>query len=317
MKNNPYVKNLKTAVFDIETMGLFPSHDMLVLGGIYSVSEDRMFQFFCEDSSMERETVANIIASLAEFDVIITYNGDSFDWPFLRKRAEKNGCAYQSELFHSVDLYRWLKTYWPQAKNMPSLRQKAVEEALGFSDHRTDEVSGSDCVDLYKRYLHSKDTAAKEALLLHNHDDVLQLNKIANSLTFLPFHKIASEQGFFLKEKNSKIIVQTVSLTGNAINVSALTRKALLPISIYDEGYRLEYDSENGKINLTILCRKRDHSLFVDLRELPVSILDFSPLPGYHNDFLVVAEDGVPLHRELNNLAGAILKSVFKEELPL
>jgi uncharacterized protein len=313
MKNNPYVKNLKTAVFDIETMGLFPTRDMLVLGGIYSVNDEKMFQFFCENPLQEPEVIEKIITALAGYDAIITYNGDSFDWPFLRRRAEINGVPYNPAPLYSIDLFRWLKMYWPQAKNMPSLRQKAVEEALGLADHRDDEINGNECVMLYKQYMQTKDPYARETLLLHNHDDVLQLDKISNSLHFLPFHKIASEQGFLIKEDRSRIKIEKVFLTENILTVSAATHKGLLPISIYDEGYHLEYDSDSGKIDLAVVCRREDGYLFADLRELPVSVQDFSGLPGFHNEFLLMEENRSILYREINSLAGLILKSIFKE----
>lgn len=103
----------------------------------------------------------------------------------------------------------------------------------------------------------------------------------------------------------------------NALIVSASTQKELLPISIYDEGYHLEYDSGSGKIDLAVLCRKKDGYLFADLRELPVRAADFEGLAGFHNEFLLVEENRSILYREANSLAGLVLKNIFKEGAPL
>jgi uncharacterized protein YprB with RNaseH-like and TPR domain len=45
MKNNPYFNNLNTAVFDIETTGLTPYRDNLILGGIYSFAENSVLLY--------------------------------------------------------------------------------------------------------------------------------------------------------------------------------------------------------------------------------------------------------------------------------
>ena len=132
MIDNPYFKNLNTAVFDIETTGLAAYRDPLIVGGLYSFNDNTVLQFFCEDLNAERETIMNTAEKLSHFDTVITYNGISFDHPFLLRRAKEKNVILPESLYHAVDIYKWLRIYWPQAKRMQNLRQKSVEEALGL-----------------------------------------------------------------------------------------------------------------------------------------------------------------------------------------
>lgn len=53
---------------------------------------------------------------------------------------------------------------------------------MGLSDSRKDSISGAESVELYLEYKKCQDQSLKEKLekkiLLHNHDDLLQLYKL-------------------------------------------------------------------------------------------------------------------------------------------
>ena len=177
MFNNAYLKDLNTTVFDIETTGLFHSRDCIINAGFCSSMGD-VWQNFSEDPADEKRVVSEALERILQADAVITYNGDTFDLPFLLRRAQKYGLCERLPLLWSVDLYRWLKKYWPAAVSMKSMSQKSVEEAMGLADRRDDEIPGGDCIPLYNYYLQTKDTKAKDTILLHNADDVRQLARI-------------------------------------------------------------------------------------------------------------------------------------------
>ena len=197
MFNNAYLKELNTTVFDIETTGLFHSRDCISNAGLYS-PDGEVWQNFTEDPADEKRVVEEALEMIAQADAVVTYNGDTFDLPFLLRRAQKYGLCDRLPLLWSVDLYRWLKRYWPGAASMKSMSQKSVEEAFGLAPDRTDEIPGGDCIPLYNYYLQTKDEKAKDTILLHNADDVRQLARIASKCTFLPYHDIAFREGFRL-----------------------------------------------------------------------------------------------------------------------
>ena len=210
MFNSYYLKDLNTTVFDIETTGLFHSKDCIINAGFCSPMGD-VWQNFTEDPTDEKRVVEEALERICAADAVVTYNGDTFDLPFLQRRAVKYGLCERLPLLWSVDLYRWLKKYWPVAPSMKSMSQKSVEEAMGLAPKRSDEIPGGDCIPLYNYYLQTKDDSAKQTILLHNADDVRQLARIAWKCTFLPYHDIAMREGFLFKAGQRKILTKGCS----------------------------------------------------------------------------------------------------------
>ena len=304
MKYNPYCKNLRTRVFDIETTGLYPQHDRIISASFCNPDGSDLLQFFCDAPQNEDILIEQILDELSKCDAVITYNGNMFDIPFVLTRAKHDKVAEELPLFWSIDVYRWLKAYWPQAKKMESLRQKAVEEALGLSDNRTDEIGGGECISLYADYVNWNNEKAKELILLHNGDDVRQLARISQSLSFLPYHQIAYEKGFMA----GNILINEFKLLKNKLSVKAKMQKALMPIDIYDDQYHLEYDSQSGDINLDIFFQTANNCKFVDITKIFKDLNLFKSLPGYKEGFLILSDEKGILYKECNILASEIVK---------
>lgn len=157
--------------FDIETTGLSPEHAEIFLIGALSLSRNgaQLHQFFAEKQSEEREILEAFFSFAESYDLLLHFNGRRFDLPFIRKRCEILGIANRLSEKEDRDLYQRLKPY-RNLLQMESFRQKDVEELVGYP--RTDEMSGSEMVALYKEYLASPSEAKAHFLLLHNADDV-------------------------------------------------------------------------------------------------------------------------------------------------
>ena len=312
MFNNVYLKDLNTTVFDIETTGLFHSRDCIINAGFCSSMGD-VWQNFTEDPADEKRVVAEALERIAEADAVVTYNGDTFDLPFLLRRAQKYGLCEKLPLLWSVDLYRWLKKYWPLAPSMKSLSQKSVEEAMGLSDKRDDEIPGGDCIPLYNYYLQTKDENAKQTILLHNADDVRQLARIAWKCSFLPYHTIAFREGFLFKAGGQKILAKGSEFKKNALVTQAKLASGLIPVSAYEDQYHLEYDMFTGKALLEIFPSQEQQFLYADLEKIPGASEACKKLPGFHSGYLVLAENGEPDYRSCNALAKAVLSAYFAD----
>ena len=312
MFNNVYLKDLNTTVFDIETTGLFHSRDCIINAGFCSNMGD-VWQNYTEDPADEKRVVAEALERVAEADAVVTYNGDTFDLPFLLRRAQKYGLCEKLPLLWSVDLYRWLKKYWPLAPSMKSLSQKSVEEAMGLSDKRDDEIPGGDCIPLYNYYLQTKDENAKQTILLHNADDVRQLARIAWKCSFLPYHTIAFREGFLFKAGGQKILAKGSEFKKNALVTQAKLASGLIPVSAYEDQYHLEYDMFTGKALLEIFPSREQQFLYADLEKIPGASEACKKLPGFHSGYLVLAENGEPDYRSCNALAKAVLSAYFAD----
>ena len=317
MKSNPYFNTLNMAVFDIETTGLMPYRDQIILGGIYSFAENSTVQFFCEDPSLEQETLKKISAALSEYDGIITYNGTTFDFPFLFRRLKENNLPLPELIYQSIDLYKWLKTYWPQADQMQSMRQKDIEYALGISPQRTDAINGSECIPLYNQYIETKDKQAKDAILLHNKDDILQLKRIAEALIFLPYHKIAYEQGFVVKVGQLKMVLLHTSLKKSTLTVSGKTQKHMKDAHIFKEPYHFQYNAESGAFELSMTCHVDGGIIYIDTREFPVDASSYAELSGFFQSFLILKDGDKIFYYETNQLIRELLINIVTEDLQL
>jgi len=311
MKYNQYCKQLNTKVFDIETTGLYPVHDRVISASFCNTDGSDLKQFFCDAPQNEDILIEQIIAEIEKCDALITYNGAMFDIPFVIQRAKQNHVADHLSLFWSIDLYRWLKSYWPAAKTMESLRQKAVEEALGLSDKRTDEIGGGECISLYANYVNWNDEQAKDLILLHNGDDVRQLGKIADSLSFLPYHQICFEKGFLLRSGAARIRIDSLKLLKNKLSVKAQTISGMIPTDIYNDSYHLEYDTVGGQIILDINTQSKGEYQFVNIENIFKDLSAFLPLAGYQSGYLMLSGPQGVSYRECNCLASELLKIYF------
>ena len=101
-----YLSDMRLGVFDIETLGLYPKQNPMILAGIMAVKEDgtcQVRQLFAENSKPEEEhfLLAELEQELSQFDCILTFNGKRFDIPYVRERAARLGFSdYRSEPFN-------------------------------------------------------------------------------------------------------------------------------------------------------------------------------------------------------------------------
>ena len=87
-----YFHNMRIGVFDIETMGLSPEHSPLILSGMLTVEPDGrclVTQHFAESYDDEVLILETLRRDFDNVDFLLTYNGKSFDLPFIEKRADK------------------------------------------------------------------------------------------------------------------------------------------------------------------------------------------------------------------------------------
>lgn len=106
----------KVAVFDIETSNLNADFGIVLCGVIYDITNDKMYIYRWDETndfkegkySSDREVVVKIRDCLESFDIIVGYNSQRFDIPFLRTRL----LNHQERMIDSVrhiDLYYYVK----------------------------------------------------------------------------------------------------------------------------------------------------------------------------------------------------------------
>jgi len=87
-----YFDDLKLGVIDIETTGLNPERSSFILGGLVvpDAKGKKAIQLLSESKDEETALIRSYLFELKDLDVLVSYNGDHFDLPFLTRRIRNN-----------------------------------------------------------------------------------------------------------------------------------------------------------------------------------------------------------------------------------
>lgn len=172
--------------YDIETTGLSASRGMVYLIGMTYKKKDSCYeilQFFAYNATDEKELVLEFFDKIQRFDILVSFNGDNFDIPFLKKRAEYLGLPGNILNYEAVslDIYRKIRRYC-SILGMENARQKTIEKFVGII--REDTISGKELIKVYRDYLIKREERMRDILLLHNFEDVSGLPALAGMLSY-------------------------------------------------------------------------------------------------------------------------------------
>lgn len=175
--------NERILFFDIETTGFSPkTTNLYLIGCIYFENNQPVLkQWFAENTSDEPEILRNFFDFMKDYKLLIHYNGNGFDIPYLIKKCEFYNLPHSFENIESLDLYKSVLPYKKLLK-LDSLKQKSIETFLDIQ--RTDLYSGGELISIYYEYLKNKNEKLYETLLLHNQDDLRGLIKILPVLSY-------------------------------------------------------------------------------------------------------------------------------------
>ncbi len=174
-------------LFDIETTGLSPARDTVYCIGCGYLQEGnvRVELFFAQNPDEEAEVLEAFFALAETHPVWITFNGTTFDLPFLRNRASAaSQAAAFPETGSHIDLYREARAL-RDLLELPSYRQKSIERFLGID--REDIYTGGELIEFYKRYSNDPDPDLLEPILLHNREDVIGMFDLLGIMAYGQF----------------------------------------------------------------------------------------------------------------------------------
>ena len=173
---------------DIETTGLSPKNSVCYLIGLayYKDTSFECTQFFADTPGDEHVILQEFLSYISRFKAVVTYNGDTFDIPYIISRCKCNSLSTESVFpMEHIDLYKTARQVNSLLK-LDNLKQKSIENYLGID--RDDVYSGGELIDTYKEYIIKyklkEDTFAElSRLLLHNREDVCALPEICGILS--------------------------------------------------------------------------------------------------------------------------------------
>lgn len=189
--------------FDIETTGFSGDYSSLYLIGCtwYESGTWNLIQWFADSRESESELLHAFFRFLKRFRILIHFNGDGFDIPYLLKRCQHFGFSYDFSDIESVDIYKKIRPY-RKLLGLDSMKQKAIEQFLRVS--RTDRYSGGQLIEVYQDYLVTHEQFLYDLLMLHNEDDLKGMPVILPILNYPDFlehpFRLAHQQ--ILEEKD-------------------------------------------------------------------------------------------------------------------
>lgn len=163
------------AFIDTETSGLAGgSGTFAFLVGAGAITDEGFVadQFFMREPAEEPSLLEALTAWLADFDVLVTYNGRSFDIPLLETRYRLARMKPPFARLRHVDLLHGARRLWRLALERCRLRDLEVH-VLGFT--REGDVGGALIPRIYSEYLRTGNAAQLTGVFEHNALDILSL----------------------------------------------------------------------------------------------------------------------------------------------
>jgi uncharacterized protein YprB with RNaseH-like and TPR domain len=172
------------AYLDIETTGLSIGRNALTVVGVYDGRRKRSF--------VQGENLEDLPAALQRAKLLVTFNGSSFDLPFLRKAFPRMALDH----IH-VDLVHPLR----RLGFMGGLKSIEAELGIARSDE-TAELRGFDAVRLWNAHVEGDDDAL-DLLLEYNMQDVANLEPLAE-FAYAALRCLRRDRGFVTADRYPK-----------------------------------------------------------------------------------------------------------------
>lgn len=163
---------------DLETCGL-GSNPVFLAGTMHWNGEDFVLrQYFARHYGEEPALLEAVNEQAKGFGWLVTFNGKSFDAPFLMNRALTHGVSMTLPSLH-LDLLHVARRHWKL--ELPDCRLQTLEYHV-CRRRRTGDVPGSEVPGLYHDYVKNGDPWRLVPVFHHNLLDVTTMAEILHAL---------------------------------------------------------------------------------------------------------------------------------------
>lgn len=171
----------KILFFDIETTGLSANTSHVYLIGIAHYVEHswKLIQFFAQSFQDELLILKSFLSYTKDFSYLVSYNGETFDIPYLQALCKKYYLDEDLQHLQSVDIYKHIRPY---KKYLPVENLKQVSVEALFDIRREGDFSGGELIHTYHQYLKNQAEDLFDLILKHNFYDLQGLLHIAQLL---------------------------------------------------------------------------------------------------------------------------------------
>ncbi|WP_394023326.1 ribonuclease H-like domain-containing protein [Anaerococcus martiniensis] len=286
--------NKDQIILDIETTGLDPLRDNLVLLGfiVFEGEKSYIIQYFAEDN-FEEERLLKIYLKMTTDKTIITYNGDKFDIPFLNIRLDKYGLE---PIFPATkDIYKTISSH-RKYFTFESMRLMDMEKHIGIfrNDPSRYKVISKLTEDIKKR-------DKPRPIMIHNENDLIATEKLANINDYFTRELSTNLDGYIINLKS-------VWINNDICQIILESTKTLTESYFSSNNYELRTSSNTIEINIQILYGRFDekHTGFVTLNTFNFeneSLMTVDP------NLLIIRENYLYNYKNILNLSKKIIEN--------
>ncbi len=163
---------------DIETLGL-KDVPLILIGVAEITGEDvEINQYLLRNLHEENAVLEAFLAHLNDESVYVTFNGQTFDVPYIKDRLIYYGIKENIRKPH-LDLMHFSRRAW--GDKLPNCRLQTLEKHL-FGMERDGDVPSSQVPDFYKTYMKTGNIGPLVPIIEHNREDVVTLAKLLSRL---------------------------------------------------------------------------------------------------------------------------------------
>lgn len=169
------VESPSTLLFlDLETAGLSSAPLFLIGTLVWTPEGGVVRQYLARDYSEERAALAMYMEDARSRGVVVSFNGKSFDVPFVRVRAAATGVPYHDVPAH-LDILHVSRRAWKG--RFRNYKLQTLETRV-CGRHRTGDIPGADIPAAYHAFVHSGNAAEMSVIIKHNRLDLLTLAEL-------------------------------------------------------------------------------------------------------------------------------------------
>jgi len=168
----------KLLFLDIETCGL-TNAPLFLIGTAYFTGEDFVvLQLFARSFCEERPLLSFFTKLITQYDMLISFNGRSFDVPFIISRGQQYRIDIPTALLH-IDLLFKARELW--GRTLPDCKLQTIERHI-LGRTRTGDIPGSKIPDVYSEFVQTGNAALIQRVLEHNTLDVITMIEIVGMI---------------------------------------------------------------------------------------------------------------------------------------
>lgn len=318
LTDNHYLNEIyKESIFiDIETTGLSRTYSNIISITVLLFENDtyKIYQIFCQYKVDQPQALKYLKDLIKSKTYIITYNGNSFDIPFLSEKAEQNNINIDFVSLIKIDLYNYIKKFKNNIQTV-DLKLKTVEKY--FDIERNDTLSGKDVLTLYEAYQLEPRKEFSYLILKHNYEDVYNLPFVMNNIIDL-FDDVLYLKDLIITINNKDIAIKKNMLLCKFNVISNISKDFISHSMNYN--MKLSLDSQTLEISMPLKFFSDENiKEFYYLDNDEYKIKCFTAIKGIKRNLIPIKINDKTYFDNINTLAREIIGDIplTQEQSPI